>query len=370
VRILLSANTTWNISNFRWGLVKAFLAAGHDVWVAAPRDETVESIVGAGVRFHELPMERGLTSPFRELPVRTRYRSTFRRIKPHVVLLFTVKPIVYGTPAAARLGIPAICNVSGLGTVFQRRSFVRFLVERLYRYALRKAATVFFQNTEDRDLFLRRELVPRATTALLPGSGVDTTGFTPIQREPGTSVTFLLAARLLWEKGVGVYVEAARLVKEKHREARFMLAGPIDLENPSGITEETIRGWSGEGVVDYIGFQKDIRNALRQTDCLVLPSYYREGVPRSLLEAAAMALPIITTDSVGCREAVEDGVSGFLVRPRDALDLAETIGRFLALTPAERAAMGQAGRRKMETEFDESIVVERYLRAVERAVRG
>jgi glycosyltransferase involved in cell wall biosynthesis len=241
-------------------------------------------------------------------------------------------------------------------------------VERLYRHALGRAATVFFQNKDDESLFVKRRLVSEEKTVLLPGSGVDTGRFTPVPRAQRSGTTFVLAARLLWEKGIGQFVEAARVVRKSHGDARFLLAGPIDRENPSGIPEATVLDWSAEGAVEYIGFQKDIREVFEQADCVVLPSYYREGVPRSLLEAAAMAIPIITTDSIGCREAVDGGVSGYLVRPRDSVALAEAIEAFLALTPSVRAAMGQAGRKKMERQFDESIVIESYMRAVDRAV--
>jgi glycosyltransferase involved in cell wall biosynthesis len=371
MKILFVANTAWNIRNFRWGLVEAFRARGDEVLVAAPADHATPAIVASGVPFFDVAMDPASTNPLRDLALLRALTGLYREKSPDVVLHFTIKPNIYGGLAARRLRVPAIANVSGLGAAFQRPSLTQTAARLLYRAALAGAATVFFQNPDDRALFLEGRLVPEARARLLPGSGVDTARFAPPPPRPaGAPPVFLLVARMIREKGIGEYVEAARLVAARHPGAQFLMAGEVGVANPSAISREEIARWEAEGAVRYVGFSRDIREQIAAADCVVLPSYYREGVPRTLLEAASMGRPIITTDSVGCREAVDDGASGYLVRPRDAGDLADTLLRFLALGPRERAAMGEAGRRKALAQFDERIVVRSYLDAVDAAAAG
>jgi glycosyltransferase involved in cell wall biosynthesis len=370
LRILFVANTAWNIRNFRWGLVSAFRARGDEVLVAAPADDSVAAIAAEGVLYHEAAMDASSTNPLRDLALLRRLLRLYRSLAPDVCLHFTIKPNIYGGLAARKLGIPAIANVSGLGTLFMRESPALALARVLYRAAFARASTVFFQNPEDRELFLRDRLVPAARADLLPGSGVDTVRFSPQPgHRPAAAPLFLLVARMIREKGIAEYVEAARIVRREHPQAQFAMAGEVGVANPSAISRQTIDAWEAEGVVRYLGFSGDIRRQIAEADCVVLPSYYREGVPRTLLEAASMGKPLITTDNVGCREAVEHGVNGYLCRPRDAADLAAAMGRFAALGPGERARMGEAGRRKILAEFDEAIVIRRYQRSVDAAAR-
>ncbi len=369
MKLLFVANTAWNIRNFRWGLVRAFRGRGDEVAAAAPPDDSAAAIAADGIRFHPLAMRASSTSPAHDLALLGRLVRLYREISPDVVLHFTIKPNIYGGLAARRLGIPAIANVSGLGTLFQSPSAALLVARGLYRVAFARAAAVFFQNPDDRALFLAGRLVREEKARLLPGSGVDTERFAPAPpREPGAPPVFLLIARMIREKGIAEYVEAARIVRRERPEARFLMAGEIGVANPSAIAAETIAAWEAEGVVSYLGFSSDIREQIRKADCVVLPSYYREGVPRTLLEAASMGKPLITTDSVGCREAVDDGANGYLCRPRDAGDLARAMLRLLALSPAERDRMGRASRLKVQEQFDEAIVIRRYFEAVDAAV--
>lgn len=366
MRLLFVANTAWNIRNFRWGLARAFRERGDEVLAAAPADDTAAAIAAEGVAFHPLPMQASSTSPLHDLRLLARLVRLYRELAPDVCLHFTIKPNIYGGLAARRVGIPAIANVSGLGTLFLAPSPALLAAQLLYRPAFARAATVFFQNPDDRALFLERGLVPQGRARLLPGSGVDTARFAPAPaRPPGAAPVFLLVARMIREKGIAEYVEAARLIRARRPDARFVMAGEVGVDNPSAIAAATIAAWEAEGIVRYAGFSADIRERIREADCVVLPSYYREGVPRTLLEAASMGKPLITTDNVGCRETVDDGVNGYLCRPRDAADLAAAMGRFLALAPGERARMGEASRRKVLAEFDEAIVIRSYREAVD-----
>jgi glycosyltransferase involved in cell wall biosynthesis len=241
----------------------------------------------------------------------------------------------------------------------------------LYRTALRRSAQVFFQNPDDRALFIERAWVRPEVTALLPGSGIDLQRFRPVALPHGSAAgapalrvfRFLLIARMLRDKGVGEFVQAARQLRQSGLQAEFCLLGFLDVQNPAAISRAEMDAWVQEGVVSYLGVSDDVRTAIAEADCIVLPSY-REGTPRTLLEAAAMARPIITTNAVGCREVVDDGVNGYLCQVRDAQDLADKMSQMLSLPPEHRTQMGQRGRAKMEAEFDEQIVINKYLAAL------
>ncbi len=363
--LLLSINSSWNVANFRSGLISAIRVYGLRVVAAAPVDEHVSRIEDMGCGFAALPMDKTGTNPVRDAALFVRYLRLFRRERPAIYLGFTPKPNIYGSLAAHLLGIPVINNVAGLGTAFIRGGWLNRVVKLLYRVALSRSRTVFFQNNEDLDLFVREGLVRVEVARLLPGSGVDTARFSPQRDEPLSDrpFRFLLVARMLGDKGVREYVEAARLLRTRYDGLEFQLLGFVDSANPTAISAAEMKAWCDEGVVRYFGEALDVRPHLAAADCVVLPSY-REGTPRSLLEAAAMGKPIVTTDAVGCREVVDDGVNGYLCRVRDAKDLAEKLEQLYCLSPEARAAMGAAGRAKVVCEFDEQIVIDRYLEAI------
>jgi len=379
-RLVIAINTAWNLYNFRAGLIRALVEAGFEVVAVAPFDDYAPRLPGLGCRYAPLAMDNKGTSPLRDLVLLWRFWRLLRREQPAAFLGYTVKPNVYGSIAAHALGIPVINNIAGLGTVFVRGGWLAWLVKALYRLALGRSRRVFFQNDEDRTLFLRQGLVRSGQTGLLPGSGVDLQRFVPAPLPGAETLTgadqgiaplcFLLVARLVWDKGVGEFVEAARRVRKLAPNARFQLLGFLEVQNPAAIDRATVDAWVAEGAVEYLGATDDVRPYLAAADCVVLPSYYMEGTPRSLLEAAAMARPIITTDWVGCRNVVEEGVNGLLCRVRDAGDLADKMVAMIRLTPAQRAAMGAAGRAKMEREFDEKIVIGEYLRELSRITAG
>jgi len=383
-KLIIAVNTAWNLYNFRRGLIRALVDAGYEVVVVAPYDDYALRLEVLGCRYEPLPMDNKGTSPLRDLLLLSRFWRLLRRERPSVFLGYTIKPNIYGSFAAHTLGVPVINNVAGLGVVFVRGGWLASVVKTLYRLAIKRSKCVFFQNCDDRSLFLSERIVLSEQTSLLPGSGVDLNRYTPddygvedrlsaVQQsnnclvESGAeqgSFTFLLVARLLWDKGVGEFVEASRRLHQQQPNVKFKLLGFLDVQNPAAIDRSTVNDWVAEGVIEYLGSTDDVRPFLVEADCVVLPSYYMEGTPRSLLEAAAMARPIITTDWVGCREVVDDGVNGFLCRPQDVDDLAEKMEQMIALTPEKRAEMGQRGREKVVLEFDEKIVINKYLKAI------
>jgi glycosyltransferase involved in cell wall biosynthesis len=369
-KIVICINTAWNLLNFRSGLIRALVAEGYEVVAVAPDDVHSARLSELGCRFVELPMDNQGTHPLLDLWLFIRFWLLLRRERPDVFLGYTVKPNIYGSLAAGLLGITVVNNIAGLGAVFIKGGWLARLVRGLYRLALRRSAKVFFQNRDDRALFVDAGLVKPEQTDLLPGSGIDLTRFSanekssmPSDKDFGRPFRFLLVARMLRDKGVVEYVAAAKQIRALWPNVEFGLLGFLDVQNPAAISTEEMNAWVAEGDVRYLGVSDDVRLEIAQADCIVLPSY-REGTPRTLLEAAAMAKPIITTDAVGCREVVDDGVNGYLCQVRDANDLAAKMHSMLGLSVAERAAMGQAGRKKMELQFDEKIVIDKYLQVV------
>lgn len=365
-KIVIALNTAWNLLNFRAGLIRALVNHGYEVVLVAPHDEYAHRLAGLGCRFISLPMDNKGTNPVLDFLLFMRFLRLFWQERPDVFLGYTIKPNLYGSFAANVLGIPVVNNIAGLGTAFIRDGWLTRLVRLLYKAALLRSHHVFFQNEDDMKLFVERGMVAPSKVSRLPGSGVDLSIFRNASNTPSidNDFRFLLIARLLRDKGVGEYVEAARMIRQNYPDVRFQLLGFLDSKNPTAITSEEMSAWQTEGVVEYLGVADDVKPYLAAADCVVLPSY-REGVPRSLLEAAAMSKPIVTTDAVGCRDAVENGLNGFLCRVADANDLAAKMIQMLELPQKDRIDMGLAGRNKMECEFDEKIVINRYLRVIE-----
>jgi glycosyltransferase involved in cell wall biosynthesis len=362
MHIAIVANTAWYLYNFRLNLMQALMADGHTVVAIAPHDAYADRICASGAQFASVPISGRGTNPISELRTVMRLHRVLQQRRVDMVLTFTPKGNLYAGLSCIWSGRPFAANVSGLGRAFVKRTWLTRLVEVLYRLTFSRALRVFFQNNEDMEVFVTKRLVPADRAERLPGSGVDLTRFrhsVPPAR-PQDAPVFLLVARLLWDKGVGEFVEAARLLRARHPAARFQLLGFTDVANPSAISVAQIQDWVNEGCIEFLGSSDDVRQFMQDADCVVLPSNYREGVPRTLLEAAAMGRPVITTDAPGCRDTVIDGVSGFLCRPVDSADLADKFFRFTDLSAQERNAMGLAGRRLMESRFDEGLVINRY----------
>lgn len=364
--IVLSINSSWNLVNFRSNLIARLIAEGYDVVALSPDDAHVPALIALGVRHIAIDIDAKGVSPLGDLRLAAQYWRILREVRPVAFLGWTIKPNVYGSLAAQALGIPTINNISGLGTAFIKVNLLTRIVRMLYRTALARASTVFFQNPQDRDLFVEQRLVEPGRTALLPGSGIDLAQFAPAPAEESASPVFLLVARLLRDKGVVEFVEAARIVHAERPDAQFHLLGFLDAENRTAIPRAEVEAWEREGVVRYLGSASDVRPYLATATAVVLPSY-REGMPRSLLEAAAMGRPLIATDVPGCTEIARGGQNAILCRVRDARSLADAMLAMLALSSAERAAMGARSRAIAEAEFDVSVVEARYRSAIARA---
>ena len=377
MKVLIVLNSAWNLLNFRSTMIKTLLAHGHEVVLAAPADEQVPALEALGARFVDLSMRAHGTSPLADLGLLWHFLRLMRAERPGVLLAYTAKPNVYGSLAAHAFGIPVVNNIAGLGSVFIKGGWLARVLITLYRLALSRAHWVFFQNPDDYQQFVEMGLVRVEQCTVLPGSGVDLQRFQPVplpslqranerkcQHTNGRRFVFLLVARLLKDKGVQEFAEAARLLKSSYPCAEFILLGFKDAQNPNAVAEEQLDYWQAMGWVTYWGSSADVREPLALADCVVLPSY-REGTPRSLLEAAAMGRPLVATDVPGCREVVRHGFNGLLCQPRDAQDLADQMQAILQMSDLELAQMGQASRQYVEDRFDEQRVIVAYLQVLD-----
>jgi glycosyltransferase involved in cell wall biosynthesis len=369
LHIALVCNTAWAIYTYRRGLLRALTAAGAQVTIVAPRDRTFEPLEQMGCRCIDLPVASKGTNPLHDLRTLLALFKHYRALKPDVVFHYTIKPNIYGSIAAWLARVPSVAVTTGLGYVFIQQSRAAEVAKRLYRFAFRFPREVWFLNRDDEAAFKEGKLLAHPERArLLHGEGVDLEDFPFTPLPARAEFAFVLIGRLLWDKGVGEYVEAARQLRARYPHARFQLLGPVGVDNPSAISRDEVAAWEREGVIDYLGETADVRPYVADADCIVLPSY-REGVPRTLMEASAMGRPIVATNVPGCREVVADGETGLLCEARSADSLAAALARMLDLGDAARAAMAGRGRKKIEKEFDERVVVQRY-RELIREITG
>ena len=362
--LMLMGNDVPTVLNLRMNLIRSLQGAGYRVGVAAPPMDASRQFEDAGIAFYPVRMLPTGMRPTADAALFWQYVRLLRSERPAAILGFTVKPNVYGSLAARLCGIPALNNITGLGTAFISKGVLESLVSALYRPALRKAEAVFFHNDDDRELFVGRKIVRSEQAIVIPGSGIDLSRFKP-EPLPGKAdaPAFLLIGRLINEKGVRQFVDAAARLKSDWPNARFQLLGDF-ATGPRAVSREELEGWVAAGTVEYLGSSPDVRPFIARADCLVLPSY-REGLPRSLLEGAAMSRPLIATDAPGCRNLIEPGVTGFLCDVRSGASLASAMERFLRLTPDERAEMGGRARQMVEERFSDERVNAAYLQVLQ-----
>lgn len=376
--IVIFINTAWNIYNFRLQLLRELQEQGFRIVAIAPRDRYSDKIEKAGFEYHAINMNNMGTNPVEDLRLIVTLFNLYRKIQPDLALHYTIKPNIYGAIAAKLAGVPVISTITGLGTVFLDDSTSSKLAQLLYRFSLRIPRIVFFQNPHDLDHFVhQRRLVSESIAALLPGSGIDPQRFQPVnyKKQPGRPFVFLLIARMLRDKGVVEFVEAAQavLVRNKKRlnqqqgDVEFWLVGSFYSQNPTAIDEKTVDEWTQQNEIKYLGETDGVMHVISRSDCVVLPSY-REGLSRVLLEASSMAKPLITTDVPGCMDVVDDGVNGFLCKVKDIPSLTEQMEKMLYLSESERVEMGKAGRKKVLDEFSEKFVIDKYIDVIKEIV--
>ncbi|GAW65839.1 glycosyl transferase [Geoanaerobacter pelophilus] len=354
-RILVVGSLAESLINFRGPLLAALVANGHEVHAAAPdaSASVKERLAGLGVRYHDLFLARTGLNPLADLKTYRSLKAIIRQTNPEVFFAYTIKPVIYGAFAARAARVPGIYPmITGLGYTFSgltlKAKLVGSVTSILYRLALSFANQVFFQNPDDMSLFIKRGLISsRAQAVIVNGSGVDLEKFAPANLPQDLS--FLLVARLLKDKGVLEYVAAAREIKGRYPQVRFKMAGWID-DNPMAVSTQELVGWQQEGTIEYLGRLEDVRPAFAECSVYVLPSY-REGTPRTVLEAMAMGRAIVTTDAPGCRETVVDGENGFLVTVKDSETLAKAMEKFI-VDQGLIKIMGDRSRDIAENKYD------------------
>lgn len=370
--VMIVVNTSWNIYNFRLNLMKALCKNGFRVIALAPKDAYSMKLEEEGFEWVELPFDNDGTNPLKETIQIKKFHTIYKNIMPNIILHYTIKPNIYGTLAAKMLNISVINNVSGLGTIFLNNSFSSKIAKQLYKFSFRYANKVFFQNSDDLNLFTQNRLIDVKYTDRIPGSGIDTDSFKVINKNSTNKnatnknkISFLFIARLIREKGIGEYIDAIRMVKDLKldKEVVFQIIGDLYPSNPSAIEEKELNSWIEEGLIEYLGYQSDVKSFIENSSCIVLPSY-REGLSKSLLEASSMERPIITTNVSGCRDVVEDGVNGYLCRVKDSHSLKEQMVKMINLSDNEREEMGVKGRKKVINEFSDDKVIDKYLTSI------
>ena len=372
MKVLILANKSTGLYKFRGELLEALIAKEHEVFISVPKGDFIEEMQQMGCHFIETEISRHGTNPLTDLALTKKYCAIIKSVKPDIVFTYTIKPNVYGGIACQLCKVPYVANVTGLGTAVEKGGILQKITLALYRTGLRKAKRVFFQNQANQVFMLHHKVVT-STYSLLPGSGVNLERFTPLPYPDETDgIHFVFISRIMREKGIEQYLDAAAHFSTRHSErseessavstykVTFHICGFCEPEY-KGKLDEYIKN----GTVIYHGMVRDVREIHKISHCTIHPSFYPEGISNVLLESCACARPIITTDRSGCREVVEDGVNGFVVKQRDSEDLIQKIEKFLALTHEQKLQMGLAGRTKVETEFDRKIVVNAYLKEME-----
>lgn len=354
-KVLFLVNHDVVIYNFRLELVERLLAEGHQVVISSPYGERIDDLLALGCEFRPIELSRHGMNPVQELKLLRDYTKLIRAEKPDIVFSYTIKPNIYGGMACAMAGVPYVANITGLGTAVENSGIVQKITVMLYRIAFCKVQRVFFQNEENRQFFVDRKLA-MGKHGMLPGSGVNLQRFAPLEYPSEETAEFVFISRIMKEKGADQYLEAAEYIREKYPNTRFHICGFCEQ-----AYEQRLQELHDKGVIIYHGMVRDVKQVIAKTHCTIHPTYYPEGLSNVLLESAACARALITTNRSGCREVIDNGVNGFVVEQKNAKDLIEKIETFLTLPWEQKKAMGVAGRAKVEKEFDRQIVVEKYL---------
>lgn len=364
--IAIVANTSWSIYNFRLGLLRALKDAGFSVIVIAPYDGFSAKFTVEGFRYVPITLKNYGINPFQDLLYMRKLSRIYKEQKVDFIFHYTIKPNIYGSIAAKYSGIPSIAITTGLGHLFDfKNGLVKRLTFSLYKYAAKISKEIWFLNDSDRDVFVYKNIVSKEKCKVIYSEGVDLNWFKRNSKHLiRESPVFLFAGRLLMDKGVDLFIKSAAIIKNKYPEVKFQILGFINQENPNSIPYEKIVKYHNLQIIEYLGETEDVREVIENADCLVFPSYYREGASRILMEAAALETPIITTNNVGCKTIVDHDVSGYICEPQSLTSLVMWIESFINLTSEDRLIMGKMGRKKVEKQFDEKEVINKYIQTL------
>lgn len=365
LKIAVVLNTTWNIYNFRLGLIKKMLEQGHEVYAVAPKDEFVDAVTATGCKHIVLKhLSRKGVNPVKDLRLCWELFQIYRKHQFDYILHYTIKPNIYGSIAAGLSRRRSIATVTGLGYTFMKEGLINKIVKKLYTFSFRFSTKVAFQNSDDLTLFTQQKLSAVSQSILIKGSGVNTQFFSPVPKvNSSEGLVFLFVGRLLYDKGVRELFEASKLLKQKVASAQVWVVGAIDKGNPSAISEQLVQAYVQQDIIKYLGPSNDVRSIMRDADIVVLPSY-REGLPRVMLESLSMAKPVITTDAPGCKETVVHQHNGWMVPVADTQKLATAMIAMASMSVETLESMGTAGRKMALKEFDEQVIIDQYLKII------
>jgi galacturonosyltransferase len=359
-KVLILVNHDVVIYNFRKELVERLIEEGFEVIISSPYGERIDDLINMGCKYLEATISRHGTNITEEINLIRYYKKIIKSIKPDVVLSYTIKPNVYGGMACRSLNVPYIANITGLGTAVEKTGILQKISIILYKFAFKKINRIFFQNTENRQFFIDNNIM-NDKHRLVPGSGVNLDYFIPLTYPKDDTVEFVFISRIMKEKGIDQYLEAAEYIREKYPNTRFHVCGFCEESY-----EEKLYTLENKKIIIYHGMVRDVRNVIKKTHCTIHPTYYPEGLSNVLLESSACARPIITTNRSGCREVVDNNVNGYIVEQENTQELISKIEEFINLTNETKKQMGLAGRKKVEQEFDRQIVVEAYLSEISK----
>ncbi len=354
-KVLILGNSDLVVYNFRLELVERLLGDGHEVFVCSPYGERIDDLKALGCKFIDINISRHGTNPIKELKLLKEYKRIIKNVNPDIVFTYTIKPNIYGALACKKFKIPCVANITGLGTAVENGGLIQRATVFLYKIAFKNIKKVFFQNQENMDFFKSKKIAPNKHD-LLPGSGVNLQRFSPIEYPKKDTIEFAFISRIMKEKGIDQYLESAKIIREKYPNTVFHVCGFFEQEY-----KEIIDDLVSKNIIVYHGMVRDVKRVLKDIHCTVHPTYYPEGIANVLLESSACARPIITTDRSGCREVIDDGVNGYIVKMKDSADLTLKIEKFINLPYEEKVQMGLNGRKKVEDNFDRQIVVEKYI---------
>ncbi|WP_341961932.1 glycosyltransferase family 4 protein [Planococcus maritimus] len=360
-KVLLLGNHGFVIYNFRKELIQRLLKDGYDVYISLPYDEKVDVMVSWGCKFIETKVDRRGTNPATDLKLVGHYLKVLKKIKPDVVLTYTIKPNLYGGIACRILDIPCINNITGLGSGFSGNPALKFLLTSLYKVGLKKSRCVFFQNTEDMNVLINNKII-KGPYELIPGSGVNLNEFEFMEFPPEDKLNFIFIGRIMKDKGIDQYLEAAKEVKRKYPKVNFNVIGFIEKSQSHYI--DLIKQYDNEGYINYLGYQSDVRPFIQEASCLIQPSHGGEGLSNVLLETAATGRALIASDIAGCKETVDEGVNGYTFEKKNSESLIGKVEKFIKISYFDKSEMGKKSRSKIENEFNRELVITAYLHKI------
>ncbi len=370
LKILFVSNSCWSIYNFRLDVIENFIKLGYEVHVIASRDDFSIKLINVGCKLHNIYFNNRRLNPLQDLKLFFSLKRLYKKINPFIIFHYVIKPNIYGSIAASQLKIPSVSIITGLGYAFASNNWLARLVTNLYRYALKKVSNVWMLNEEDQQLFIQKKIVDVNKINVLQSEGINTEKFkVHAIKEHNNSFVFLMATRMLWSKGIGLFADASEILKGKGYQFESKVIGFFEPNHPDSISLQQLEEWKNKNVFSYLGFTEDVMQFFLLADCFVLPSYYQEGVPRSLLEACAMQVPAITSNISGCKKVIKNRVNGFICKTNNAEDLASKMEEAITINRETLKIMGDRGRKIVCEQFDVNLVIIEYEKIIKLYIK-